>query len=130
MKFELVPVLCGAALRNKGIQPLLDAVVEYLPSPQDIPPIQGFNPETGKPESRRSSDQEPFSALAFKMMIDEGRKLTYSEDLLRGPAGRPGRLQFHEREAGKGRAPLPNACQQKGKSSGSPGRGHHRRSRA
>ena len=77
LKFELVPVLCGAALRNKGIQPLLDAVVEYLPSPQDIPPIQGFNPETGKPESRRSSDQEPFSALAFKVMMDEGRKLTY-----------------------------------------------------
>jgi elongation factor G len=77
LKFELVPVLSGAALRNKGIQPLLDAVVEYLPSPLDVPPVQGFNPETGQAESRRSSDQEPFSALAFKIMTDEGRKLTY-----------------------------------------------------
>ncbi|HEX7372618.1 MAG TPA: GTP-binding protein, partial [Thermodesulfobacteriota bacterium] len=77
LKFELVPVLCGAALRNKGIQPLLDAVVEYLPSPMDVPPVQGFNPKTGEAESRRSSDQEPFSALAFKIITDEGRKLTY-----------------------------------------------------
>jgi elongation factor G len=77
LKVELVPVLCGAALRNKGIQPLLDAVVEYLPSPQDVPPVQGFNPRTGQPESRQSSDQEPFAALAFKIITDEGRKLTY-----------------------------------------------------
>ena len=77
LKFELVPVLCGAALRNKGIQPLLDAVVDYLPSPVDIPPVQGFNPKTGEPESRRSSDQEPFAALSFKIMTEEGRKLTY-----------------------------------------------------
>ena len=60
LKFELVPVLCGAALRNKGIQPLLDAVVDYLPSPQDIPPIHGFNPETGKPESRRARTRSLF----------------------------------------------------------------------
>ncbi len=77
LKFELVPVLCGAALRNKGIQPLLDAVVEYLPSPLDVPPREGFNPQTKEPEIRRSSDQEPFSALAFKIMMEEGRKLTY-----------------------------------------------------
>ena len=77
LKFELVPVLCGAALRNKGIQPLLDAVVDYLPAPPDVPPIQGFNPETDEPESRGSSDEEPFAALAFKIMMDEGRKLTY-----------------------------------------------------
>jgi elongation factor G len=77
LKFELVPVLCGAALRNKGIQPLLDAIVDYLPSPLEVPAVQGFNPETGEPESRRSSDQEPFAALAFKIMTDEGRKLTY-----------------------------------------------------
>jgi len=77
LKFELVPVLCGAALRNKGIQPLLDAVVDYLPAPVDIPPVQGFNPKTGKQESRHSSDQEPFAALAFKIMTDEGRKLAY-----------------------------------------------------
>jgi elongation factor G len=77
IKFNLVPVLCGAALRNKGIQPLLDAVVNYLPSPMEVPPVQGFNPETGDPETRSSSDQQPFAALAFKIMTDEGRKLTY-----------------------------------------------------
>ncbi|HSR11023.1 MAG TPA: elongation factor G, partial [Thermodesulfobacteriota bacterium] len=77
LTFELVPVLCGAALRNKGIQPLIDAVVEYLPSPLDVPPVEGFNPKTGEPETRRSSDQEPLAALAFKVMMDEGRKLTY-----------------------------------------------------
>jgi elongation factor G len=77
INFNLVPVLCGAALRNKGIQPLLDAVVNYLPSPLEVPPVQGFNPLTGDPETRSSSDQEPFAALAFKIMTDEGRKLTY-----------------------------------------------------
>ena len=77
LKFELVPVLCWTALRNKGIQPLLDAVLDYLPAPVDIPPVVGFNPKSGEPESRRSSDQEPFTALAFKVMTDEGRKLTY-----------------------------------------------------
>jgi elongation factor G len=77
LKFELVPVLLGAALRNKGIQPLLDAIVDYLPAPVDVPPVTGFNPKTGETESRRSSDQEPFAALAFKIMTEEGRKLTY-----------------------------------------------------
>jgi len=77
LKFDLVPVLCGSALRNKGIQPLLDAVVDYLPAPADVPPIHGFNPKTEEPEVRPASEQEPFSALAFKIMTDEGRKLTY-----------------------------------------------------
>ncbi len=77
LKFELVPVLCGAALRNKGIQSLLDAVVDFLPAPLDIQPVAGFNPKTGEPETRRSADQEPLAALAFKVMTDEGRKLTY-----------------------------------------------------
>jgi elongation factor G len=77
LKFELVPVLCGAALRNKGIQPLLDAVVDFLPGPADVPPVRGFNPKTEEPETRESSDQEPLAALAFKIMTDEGRKLTY-----------------------------------------------------
>lgn len=77
LKFELVPVLCGAALRNKGIQPLLDAIVDYLPSPIDIPPITGYNPRTGAQETRLSSEKEPLAALAFKIMTDEGRKLTY-----------------------------------------------------
>ena len=74
---KLVPVMCGSALRNKGIQPLLDAVVRYLPSPEEIPPVKGINPLTKDEESRQSSDREPLAALAFKIMQDEGRKLTY-----------------------------------------------------
>ncbi|HOQ42659.1 MAG TPA: elongation factor G [Smithellaceae bacterium] len=74
---KVVPVLCGTALRNKGLQPLLDAVVHYLPSPEDIPPVKGINPKTKEEEIRNSSDKEPLAALAFKIMLDEGRKLTY-----------------------------------------------------
>ena len=77
ISLKIVPVLCGTALRNKGIQPLLDAVINYLPSPEDIPPVKGINPVTKKEEVRHSSDKEPMSALAFKIMLDEGRKLTY-----------------------------------------------------
>ncbi|MGD2051717.1 MAG: elongation factor G [Acidimicrobiia bacterium] len=76
---DFVPVLCGSAFKNKGVQPLLDAVVWYLPSPADLPPMQGFNPgkETELVE-RRPADDEPFSALAFKIMSDEYvGKLTY-----------------------------------------------------
>ena len=67
---RLVPVLCGAALRNKGIRPMLDAVVYYLPSPLDIPPVKGTNPQTGERESRSTSEDEPFTALAFKIVAD------------------------------------------------------------
>jgi elongation factor G len=77
ISLQIVPVLCGSALRNKGVQPLLDAVVHYLPSPEDIPPITGLNPLTKQEEVRASSDKEPLAALAFKIMQDEGRKLTY-----------------------------------------------------
>ncbi len=77
LELKLVPVLCGAALRNKGIQPLLDAVINFLPSPLDVPPVVGVNPETGKREERHPSSREPLSALAFKIFMDEGRKLTY-----------------------------------------------------
>ena len=77
ISLKIVPVLCGAALRNKGIQPVLDAIINYLPSPEDIPPIKGINPVTKKEEVRHSSDKEPLAALAFKVMLDEGRKLTY-----------------------------------------------------
>jgi elongation factor G len=65
-----VPVVCGASFKNKGVQPLLDAVVDYLPSPLDIPPMEGINPETMAPETRLASDNEPFTALAFKLMND------------------------------------------------------------
>jgi len=74
---KLVPVMCGSALKNKGVQPLLDAVVNFLPSPEDVPPIRGLHPATKEELSRNSSDKEPLSALAFKVMQDEGRKLTY-----------------------------------------------------
>ena len=67
---KLVPVLCGAALRNKGVQPLLDAIVAYLPSPLDVPPVEGENPKTGEVLVRRPDENEPFSALAFKIMAD------------------------------------------------------------
>ncbi|MCE5266154.1 MAG: elongation factor G [Deltaproteobacteria bacterium] len=77
ISLKIVPVLCGSALRNKGVQPLLDAVVHYLPSPEDIPPVAGINPVTKQEEVRLSSDKEPLAALAFKIMQDEGRKLTY-----------------------------------------------------
>jgi elongation factor G len=77
ISLKVVPVLCGTALRNKGVQPLLDAVVEILPSPEDIPPVRGVNPLTNEEETRPSSEKAPLAALAFKIMMDEGRKLTY-----------------------------------------------------
>src|SRR5207248_11286668 len=67
---KIVPVLCGAALRNKAVQPLLDAVVAYLPSPLDVPPVEGENPKTGEVLVRRPDENEPFSALVFKIMAD------------------------------------------------------------
>jgi elongation factor G len=67
---KLVPVLCGASFKNKGVQPLLDAVVDFLPSPLDIPPMQGVNPENRENEVRIPGDEEPFAALAFKIMND------------------------------------------------------------
>ena len=67
---DMVPVVCGTSYRNKGVQKLLDAVVDYMPSPLDIPPIKGINPETGEEEERRAGDNEPFSALAFKIATD------------------------------------------------------------
>jgi elongation factor G len=77
ISLKIVPVLCGSALKNKGVQPLLDAVADYLPSPEDIPPVKGVNPVTKREEFRYSSEKEPLAALAFKIMQDEGRKLTY-----------------------------------------------------
>ena len=70
LNLTLVPVLCGAAFKNKGIQPLLDAVVDYLPAPSDVPPVRGINPHTQAEEERAASDDGPFAALAFKIMSD------------------------------------------------------------
>lgn len=67
---EFFPVLCGSAFKNKGVQLMLDAVIDYLPSPLDIPAIKGINPDTEEEETRPASDEEPFAALAFKIMTD------------------------------------------------------------
>ncbi|MCI6232513.1 MAG: elongation factor G [Selenomonas sp.] len=67
---DMVPVTCGTSYRNKGVQPLLDAIVDFMPAPTDIPPIKGTDPETGEEDHRPSSDDEPFAALAFKIMTD------------------------------------------------------------
>ena len=67
---EMVPVVCGTSYKNKGVQKLLDAIVDYMPAPTDIPPIKGVNPDTGEEDERPSDDSAPFSALAFKIMTD------------------------------------------------------------
>jgi elongation factor G len=67
---QLQPVLCGSAFKNKGVQPLLDAVIDYLPSPLDIPPIEGLDPSNDRPVVRQSDDSQPFAALVFKIMSD------------------------------------------------------------
>jgi elongation factor G len=70
LAIKIIPVLCGSAFRNKGVQPLLDAVVAYLPSPLDIPPVKGIDPDSQSPDERPAKDDAPFSALAFKIMTD------------------------------------------------------------
>jgi elongation factor G len=83
LKIQMTPVLCGSSFKNKGVQPLLDAVIDYLPSPLDVPPVEGLEPQKGSddggvPAHRDASDDEPFSALAFKIMADPYvGKLTY-----------------------------------------------------
>jgi elongation factor G len=74
---KLIPVFCGAALRNKGIQPLMDGVVDYLPSPLEVPAIVGTVPGTEQKEQRAASDKEPLSALVFKIQMDQGRKMCF-----------------------------------------------------
>ncbi|HXM97990.1 MAG TPA: elongation factor G [Candidatus Dormibacteraeota bacterium] len=70
LALKIVPVLAGSAFKNKGIQPLLDAVIDFLPAPTDVPPLEGVNPDTDAVELRRAADDAPFSALAFKIMTD------------------------------------------------------------
>ncbi len=78
ISMKVTPVLCGSAFKNKGVQQILDAVVDYLPSPLDIPPVVGIDPSSGKEVKRQASDDEPFAALAFKIMTDPfAGQLTY-----------------------------------------------------
>ncbi len=70
INIDFFPMLCGSAFKNKGVQPLLDAIVDFLPSPLDIPPVKGINPKTGEEEVRHASYDEPFAALAFKILTD------------------------------------------------------------
>lgn len=67
---KITPVFCGSSFKNKGVQPLLDAVIDYLPSPLDLPPVKGINPKTGEEVERKPDEKEPFTALAFKVMVD------------------------------------------------------------
>src|SRR5438045_2270036 len=82
LEIKLTPVLCGSSFKNKGVQPLLDAVIDYLPSPLEVPPVEGVEPvkgeDEGRPASRRPTEDDPFSSLAFKIMADPYvGKLTY-----------------------------------------------------
>ena len=77
INLELVPVFCGAALKNKGIQPLLDGIVDYLPSPLDVSAIVGIKPSTGEKETCPPDVKSPFAALSFKVMMEQGRKINY-----------------------------------------------------
>ena len=78
IELKIVPVACGTALRNKGIRPLLDAVVDYLPSPAELPPVEGVDPRDRSIHVQRAPrDKEPLAALAFKVAMDEGRKLVF-----------------------------------------------------
>ncbi len=77
LAFEFVPILCGSAFKNKGVQPMLDAVVDFLPSPLDLPPTAGVDPKTDAPMFRKNTEEDPFAALAFKIVADPFGKLTY-----------------------------------------------------
>src|SRR5699024_7773432 len=74
---EIVPVFTGSAFKNKGVQPLLDAVIDYMPAPTDLPPVEGYEMKGGEPADRGPDPKEPFSALAFKIVTDPHGKLTY-----------------------------------------------------
>lgn len=74
---NIVPILCGSALKNQGVQPVIDAIIDFLPSPIEVPPISGINPETGAEEFRNPKAKDPLCALAFKVIMDQGRKAVF-----------------------------------------------------
>ncbi len=127
---EIIPVLCGSSYKNKGVQPMLDAVVDYMPSPLDVPPIQGELPD-GSEAHRKSDDNEPFSALAFKIMTDPYvGKLTffrvYSGTLDSGSYV----LNCHQGQAGARRTDSADARQLPGRDQNRLRRGYRRRCRS
>ena len=126
----LVPVLCGSALKNKGVQKLLDAIVAYLPSPLDRPAVGGIDQDGETGETRAPSDDEPFAALAFKILVDAfaGRLafLRVYSGTLRGGQG-PAQRQY--RQEGADPAPAAHARQQARGPAGGPHRRHRRRGR-
>ncbi len=77
LKNKIVPVVCGSALKNMGVQPVIDAIIDFLPAPTEVPPIMGINPETGEKEERPSKAKAPLCAFAFKVVMDQGRKATF-----------------------------------------------------
>ena len=111
---SLVPVLCGSAFKNKGVQPLLDAVIDYLPSPIDVGAVNGHDAkDESVDDSREASEDEPFAALAFKIASDPHLgKLTYLRALLRPPRGGLLGAQRHQGPQGADRQDLPDARQQ------------------
>jgi len=114
LNFSFVPVLCGSAFKNKGVQPLLDAVVDYLPSPLDIPPVEGLKLDGETTDTRAPSDDAPFSALAFKIMNDPFvGTLTFarSPHLFGQARNRVASREFGEGQKGKGRPHAVDACQ-------------------
>ena len=110
LQYKWVPILCGSALKNKGVQPMLDAVVDYLPSPLDVPPIIGLNPAPTWRSSRAPDDSEPFSALAFKIAADPFvGQAGVLPGLLRDAQVRLLRAQRHEGQEGADRPHPPDA---------------------
>ena len=104
---RVTPVLCGSAFKNKGVQPLLDAVIDYLPSPLDVPPVHGIDPRTENELSRRPALDEPFAALAFKVMSDPYvGKLTYIR-VYSGQMKQGDRVAEHDDRQDRARRPHP-----------------------
>ena len=125
---KLVPVMCGAALKNKGIQLMLDAVLDYLPSPLDVPPVEVTSAKTGEKSLRETSTKAPFAALAFKVVTDPyvGR-LVYCRILLRNSEERFHGVQLQPVRAGADRAYIEDARQPPGGGRRGHSRRHHRR---
>ena len=112
LNFSFVPVLCGSAFKNKGVQPLLDAVVDYLPSPLDIPPVEGLKLDGETTETRAPSDDAPFSALAFKIMNDPFvGTLTFARIYSGKLETREPGAELGQGQEGKGRPHAADACQ-------------------